>query len=94
MRRFRPNLVVGGCAPHAEDTWRRLRIGDITLRVAKPCSRCIIPTIDPETAERGAEPLRTLLAYRKRARKIFFGQNLVHDGPGLLRADMPVEVLD
>jgi uncharacterized protein YcbX len=93
MRRFRPNLVVSGCAPYAEDGWHRLRIGDITLRVVKPCSRCVIPTIDLETAERSAEPLRTLMGYRRRDNKVLFGQNLMHDGPGTLCRGMAVEVL-
>jgi hypothetical protein len=93
MQRFRPNLVVDGCAPYAEDSWRRIRIGELTFRVVKPCSRCIIPTIDPETAERGAEPLRTLMSYRRRDNKIYFGQNLIHDGPGRLAPGMSVEVL-
>jgi len=94
MRRFRPNLVVSGCAPYAEDGWKRIRIGDLQLRVVKPCSRCIIPTIDPATAERAAEPLRTLMGYRKRGNQVYFGQNLLHDGPGELAEGMPVEVLE
>jgi len=94
MRRFRPNLVVDGCGPYAEDGWRRLRIGDVTFRVAKPCSRCIIPTIDPQTAERAPEPLRTLMTYRRRDNQVFFGQNLLHDSTGLLRLGMPVEPID
>ena len=94
MQRFRPNLVVEGCEPYAEDGWRRVRIGELTFRVAKPCSRCIIPTIDIDTATRSPEPLRTLMSYRKRDNKIYFGQNLIHDGPGRLEVDMPVEVLE
>jgi uncharacterized protein len=94
MLRFRPNLVVAGCAAFAEDGWRRIRIGEIDFRVAKPCSRCIVPTIDPETAERAAEPLRTLAGYRRRDKQVFFGQNLIHDGLGELREGMPVEVLE
>ena len=94
MRRFRPNLVVSGCDPYAEDNWRRLRIGDLVLRVAKPCSRCIIPTIDPLTGERSAEPLRTLMGYRRRDNKVYFGQNLVHEGPAELVRGMAVEVLE
>jgi uncharacterized protein YcbX len=94
MRRFRPNLVVSGCAPHAEDGWRRIRIGQLRFRVAKPCARCIIPTIDIDTGERADEPLRTLMTYRRRDNKILFGQNLVHDGEGRLAVGMPVEVLD
>ena len=94
MRRFRPNLVVGGTAPYAEDHWRRIRIGETTLRVVKPCSRCVITTIDPETAERGKEPLATLVQYRRRDNKVFFGQNLIHDGTGTLRLGDPVEVIE
>jgi uncharacterized protein YcbX len=94
MLRFRPNLVVSGCEPHAEDGWRRIRIGGVTFRVAKPCSRCIIPTIDPQTAERSPEPLRTLMTYRKRDNKVYFGQNLIHDDVGRLEVGTPVEVLE
>lgn len=94
MLRFRPNLVVGGTEPNAEDHWRRIRIGDLSFRVAKPCSRCIIPTIDPATAQRGSEPLRTLMTYRRRDNKIYFGQNLIHDATGRLAVGMPVEVLE
>lgn len=94
MVRFRPNLVVNGCGAFAEDKWRRLRIGDVTYRVAKPCSRCVIPSIDIQTAERGAEPTRTLLAYRKRDNKIYFGQNVIADGMGEIQVGMPVEILE
>ena len=93
MQRFRPNLVVEGCAPYAEDSWQRLRIGGMVLRAVKPCSRCIIPTIDPATAQRNAEPLRTLGTYRRRDNRVYLGQNLLHDGPGQLEEGMPVEVL-
>ncbi len=94
MKRFRPNLVVRGCEPYAEDSWSRIRIGEITFRVAKPCSRCVVTTIDPDTAEKGAEPLKTLSGYRRRDNKVYFGQNLLHDGIGELRLGAKVEVLE
>lgn len=95
MERFRPNLVISGCDAYAEDSWQRIRIGGLTFRVAKPCSRCIIPTIDPETGRRqGDEPLKTLFQYRKQGNKVMFGQNLLHDGVGSLSQGMRVEVLD
>ncbi len=95
MRRFRPNLVVRGCAPYAEDHWRRIRIGAVEFRLVKPCSRCIIPSIDPATGERdGSEPLATLSRYRQRGNKVYFGQNLIHDGPGRLAVGDGVEVLE
>ncbi|MBR0567400.1 MOSC domain-containing protein [Azoarcus sp. L1K30] len=94
MLRFRPNIVVTGCAPHAEDDWRVIRIGEVVFRVVKPCSRCAIPTIDPATGLRGPEPLRTLTTYRRHGNMVFFGQNLIHDGPGRLETGMRVEVLE
>lgn len=85
MNRFRPNIVVEGCSPHEEDTWQTLHVGAITLRVAKPCSRCSVPTVDQDTGERGSEPIRTLESYRAFGGKVLFGQNLVHKNQGILR---------
>lgn len=93
MARFRPNLVVQGCDAFAEDDWKEILIGGLRFRVVKPCSRCIIPGIDPATGERGLEPLRTLAGYRKREDKIFFGQNVIADGQGEIRVGMPVELM-
>lgn len=95
MERFRPNLVVAGCKPFEEDSWRRIRIGDISFRVVKPCSRCAIPTINPETGRReDIEPLATLASYRKRDNHVFFGQNLIHDQQGKLSVGMEVEIIE
>ncbi len=93
MARFRPNLVVQGCDAFAEDHWKEMRIGDLRFRIVKPCSRCTIPGIDPATAERGQEPLRTLASYRQRDGKIFFGQNVIADGQGEICVGMAVELL-
>ena len=43
----------------------------------KPCARCVLTTVNQETAETGKEPLRTLATYRSRDNKILFGQNLL-----------------
>ncbi len=94
MNRFRPNLVVSGSAPFAEDGWRRIRIGDIGFEVAKPCARCVMTTTDQDTGERGDEPLRTLATFRKAGGKVLFGQNLVHRGEGRLRVGDKVEVVE
>ncbi len=92
MRRFRPNLVVSGTDPYIEDTWRRIQIGNINLRVVKPCSRCIITTVDPETGcYTGKEPLKTLATYRRRGNRVYFGQNLVHEARGEIEVAMVVE---
>ncbi len=96
MLRFRPNLVVSGSEPYAEDSWKRIRIGELEFRVVKGCSRCIMTTLDPQTGERSAdrEPLTTLKTYREREGEVFFGQNLIACGEGYLRLDMPVQVLE
>jgi uncharacterized protein YcbX len=82
MDRFRPNIVVSGCQPHAEDTWRTVRMGDVDFRVVKPCARCVVTTTNQQTGERGPEPLQTLATYRLQDGEVHFGQNLVHSGAG------------
>jgi uncharacterized protein YcbX len=80
--RFRPNLVVSGAPPHAEDGWRRLVGPGIALDIVKPCARCAIVTVDQERGVRVVEPLKTLETYRRRGSKVLFGQNALHDRPG------------
>lgn len=96
MLRFRPNLVISGAEPYAEDSWKRIRIGELEFRVLKACSRCILTTIDPATGQRNPdrEPLATLKTYRQVEGEILFGQNLVSDGAGRLEVGMAVEVLE
>ena len=80
MDRFRPNLVVSGTEPFAEDGWARVRVGEAVLRGGGPCARCAVTTTDQLTAERGEEPLRTLAAFRRDPRQpsqVNFGQNLL-----------------
>ncbi|MFZ2726031.1 MAG: MOSC domain-containing protein [Methylococcaceae bacterium] len=92
MRRFRPNLVVSGCESYAEDNWREIRIGDIDFRLPKPCSRCSVPTIDPDSAELGKEPLATLNRLRRWQNKVYFGQNALHNQNGVLRVGDVVQI--
>lgn len=94
MSRFRPNLVVTGSPAFAEDKWKKIRIGTVIFRVVKPCSRCMIPSINPHTAEKTAEPVKTLASFRQRDNNIYFGQNLVAENSGSLQLDMPVEILE
>lgn len=84
MQRFRPNLVISACEAYAEDSWRQICIGDIGFRLPKPCSRCAVPSIDPETAEKSKEPLATLNRLRKWQNKVYFGQNALHNEQGIL----------
>ena len=92
MSRFRPNLVISGCPGYAEDEWREISIGAIDFRLPKPCSRCAVPTINPETAESGKEPLVALNRTRKWQNKVYFGQNALHNQSGVLSVGDVVEV--
>jgi uncharacterized protein YcbX len=95
MLRFRPNLVVAGTPPHAEDGWQRIRIGAIEFDVVKACTRCVFTTVDFERGERdpGGEPLRTLTTYRRTPDGVTFGQNLIPRGAGTLHRGDRIEVL-
>jgi uncharacterized protein YcbX len=100
MARFRPNLVIAGASQaFVEDGWRSLRIGDLTLRVVKPCTRCVITTQDPDSGAvvDAMEPLRTLRAMGRVMpgvrREPIFGQNAIPDGAGMIAAGDLVEVV-
>ena len=94
MKRFRPNLVVNNTDPYQEDNWEAIRIGDCELQIVKPCSRCVLTTVDPETGKfSGREPLKTLAKFREFNGKVLFGQNLIPRSPGKLEVGMKVEIL-
>jgi uncharacterized protein YcbX len=84
MNRFRPNIVFIGAGAYAEDSMRHFTINKIDFYGAKLCARCPIPTINQDNAIKGQEPLRTLASYRQRNNKVFFGQNLLHRGSGVI----------
>lgn len=74
MERFRPNIVVGGCNPYAEDSWKSITFsssGDETvdMNVVKPCARCTIPNIDPSTGLRDEiyVPMKIMKSFRNGA---------------------------
>jgi uncharacterized protein len=92
--RFRPNIVVADASPHAEDGWRRIRLGTVICDVVKPCARCTTTTVDPATGTRGTEPLRTLATYRTWNQKVYFGQNVIHRALGELAIGDEVTVIE
>ena len=92
MDRFRPNIVLKGLAPHEEDTLKEIVINGLTLHGVKPCARCVLTTVNPETAEKGKEPLKTLATYRKTGSKILFGENFIPASAGQLKVGYAVEV--
>ncbi|MGB0467047.1 MAG: MOSC domain-containing protein [Pontibacterium sp.] len=97
MRQFRPNIVISGCTPYAEDDWRAIKIGEVIFDVVKPCTRCVMTTYHPDTLERFAntEPLKTLATYRRNSNnEVDFGQNIIPRNEGLIQLDDVVELIE
>jgi len=94
MNRFRPNILVKGCGPYAEDAWKRIKIGEIEMALVKPCARCVVTTIDKETLEKNKEPLKTLSTYRKQKGGAMFGMNVIPLNEGEIKVGMNVEILE
>ena len=95
MRHFRPNIVIAGAEPWAEDRWSVLTVGELPLHLVKPCSRCVMTTVDPDTGIKAADmqPLRTLGQFRRTTDGVMFGINAVHDRQGVLKLGDPVTVI-
>ncbi|MFT7683516.1 MAG: hypothetical protein ACI935_003012 [Moritella dasanensis] len=97
MRQFRTNLVVTGCAPFAEDTWKRIKIGDAEFELVKACERCIFTTLSPGEIRFSddQEPLKTLNLFRKdNDGRIDFGQNLISHNDAIIKLGDSIEVLE
>ncbi|KAH0451177.1 hypothetical protein IEQ34_018476 [Dendrobium chrysotoxum] len=86
INRFRPNILVDGCAPFSEDLWKVTKLNNIAFHGVKLCSRCKVPTINQESGIVGTEPTETLMKFRtdkalKREKinkaKVYFGMNFV-----------------
>ncbi|EJG0621521.1 hybrid-cluster NAD(P)-dependent oxidoreductase [Vibrio parahaemolyticus] len=97
MDQFRTNLVVSDTKPFEEDSWKRIRIGEVEFEFLKPCERCILTTINTQrgTFRESKEPLKTLQQFRANERGgVFFGQNLVARNEGIIHQGDKVEVLE
>ena len=95
MTRFRPNVVVEGTEPWAEDGWRRVRIGGQVFRMVKRSGRCVMTTVDAERGVfAGQQPLRALRKHRREDKEVFFGVNLIPDTVGSIKVGEDFEVLE
>lgn len=97
MDRFRPNLIVTGAEAFEEDSWKRIRIGEVEFVGVKPCVRCVMTTLDPVTARPDPlrEPLLTLSRFRADEQgNIKFGHNLVAMNEGVIRVGDTIQVLE
>ncbi|MFO7994156.1 MAG: MOSC domain-containing protein [Marinobacter sp.] len=92
MRNFRPNIVVEGATAWEEDTWRTLSINNIEFSLVKPCSRCVVTTVDPDRGLKAPDlqPLRELGTYRRTTDGVIFGMNAIHESAGEIRVGNPV----
>jgi uncharacterized protein len=87
MERFRPNIVLAGLEAHDEDRCAQLHVstaeGELLLGLVKPCPRCPIPNVNPQTAVPSPEVGQMLQTYRQDARvdgAITFGMNAIVRG--------------
>ncbi|KIL49100.1 MOSC domain-containing protein [Jeotgalibacillus campisalis] len=68
-RRFRPNLVIDllDDLPYSEENWvgKTLVIGEnVQIRLTSTCTRCMIITVHPESAEKDSSILSTVIKER------------------------------
>ncbi|MGV2831258.1 MOSC domain-containing protein [Myxosarcina sp. GI1(2024)] len=96
MSRFRPNIVLTTETPFIEDRWQSIQIGEVKFKVVKPCSRCIITTIDQKRGEKNSqkEPLRTLGSFRQFSEQgVMFGEYMIPRNTGIVRVGDRLKVL-
>lgn len=94
MDRFRANIVFVGTRAFEEDSWSRVRIGEVVFSQPKKCSRCKIITINQQTGESAdGEPLKTLSTYRREDNKVNFGVLWIPENSGKIRPSDKIEVL-
>jgi len=94
INRFRPNILIDGEAPFAEDNWQKIKIGPVIFSVIKRCARCHVININQETGMVGKEPLETLSTYRKDGNKVNFAVNLIPENTGIIHQEDSVVILD
>jgi uncharacterized protein len=93
MNRFRPNIVFIGGHAHIEDEIELFTVDDIHFLGVKPCSRCVMTTINQQNIEKGKEPLKTLATYRTKNSKIYFGQNILHQQNGSIAIGKKIQII-
>ena len=93
MNRFRPNIVFSGGMPYQEDEMKHFKVNDLEFFGVKPCGRCVITTINQDSATAGKEPLSTLSKYRAVNNTVNFGQNILHKGDGRIHVGDEIRLI-
>lgn len=91
LDRFRPNLVFSGGEAYDEFLWNEISIGSTELQCIKPCTRCIVITMNPQTAEVGKEPLKTLFKQQINNNMVF-GESTVLTKEGNVKVGDSIHV--
>ncbi|KAJ2934322.1 hypothetical protein H1R20_g2796, partial [Candolleomyces eurysporus] len=94
IERFRPNIILKGGGPFAEDAWQEISIGtedSPLISLVSRCTRCLLPNVSPETGERDAAvPYKVIMKFRtgldpKSKLKPCVGCNAVPAGHGCVQ---------
>jgi len=95
MNRFRPNFVFDGAEPFEEDRIDEFYLGNLLFKATRACGRCQVITINQESGEQGAEPLKTLQSFRSNQNKVYFGENtmLLSSHIGKVQVGMELRVI-
>ena len=94
IARFRPNIVISGFSPYAEDSWQQIKIGECRFQVFNKCARCQLPNVNPETAKVDKNILKFLSTYRKdENNRINFGVHLSLMEGNVINVDDEVEII-
>ena len=94
FERFRPNIVFNGDQAFQEDSWTKIKIGEVVFSQPKKCARCVMINIDQASGvSPNPSPLKTLAGYRREDKGINFGVLWIPENEGKITAQDTLEVL-
>ena len=85
---------MSGCEAFEEDQWKKIKINGIEFELVKPCSRCVIPTLDLSTSQKQPDVMQVMLKHRKQGKHVMMGQNAIHRGLGVIKMGDVVELIN
>lgn len=96
--------MLAGSPPFADESWNCITIDGIQFRNVKPCARCNLPNVDPDSGVTNPqrEPQKTLTRIHNgellgftdgKKHDSYFGSNVVAEKTGRLEVGAPVKIL-